>query len=329
MRYTGHPLRYIFVLTLRAFTSFSAAVVLNAFSALAASAQTAPPAETAAGTDAAANRAKVCPSCAIWNAAQTPFRVFGNTWYVGTHGLSALLVTSPNGHILIDGGLPESAALIAANIAALGFRMQDIKLIVNSHDHHDHAGGIAELQRLSGAKVAASASSARVLMRGDSESDDPQFGLTLPFPPAREVETIRNNQVVRAGDNAITARFTAGHTPGGTSWSWVSCQGTLCLNMVYADSQTPVSADEFFYTRSKSYTTGIRDFENGFRVLEQIRCDILVTPHPDASSLWQRVARRDSGETNALIDSSACQRYARNARERLATRIATERVQKK
>ena len=277
----------------------------------------------------AANRAKECPSCATWNAAQQPFRVFGNTWFVGTHGLSALLVTSPNGHILVDGGLPESAPLIAANVAALGFRMQDVKLIVNSHDHHDHAGGIAQLQQLSGARVVASAPSARVLMRGDSESDDPQFGGTLPFPKVRDVEVIRNNQIVRAGDNVITARFTGGHTPGGTSWSWLSCENALCLDIVYADSQTPISADDFFYTRSKTYATGVRDFKNGFRVLEQVRCAILVTPHPDASNLWQRVAQRDSGQTNALIDSSACQRYAQAARQRLATRLATEKSGRK
>lgn len=255
--------------------------------------------------------------------------MFGNTWYVGTHGLSALLVTSPNGHVLVDGALPESAPLIAANVAALGFKMQDVKLIVNSHDHHDHAGGIAELQQLSGARVMATASSARVLMRGDSENDDPQFGLTLPFPKVNDVGIVRDNQVVRGGDNALTAHFTGGHTPGGTTWSWVSCENTLCLNIVYADSQTPVSADDFLFTRSKTYATGVRDFENGFHVLEQIRCDILVTPHPDASNLWQRIAQRDSGVANALIDSSACQRYAQTARQKLATRLTTEKKSRK
>src|SRR5215207_6726458 len=102
-------------------------------------------------------RALECPACAEWNAPQRPFRLFGDTYFVGTHGLSAILVTSPAGHVLIDAALPESAPLIRANIEALGFRVRDVKLIVNSHAHFDHAGGVAELQRASGARVLASA----------------------------------------------------------------------------------------------------------------------------------------------------------------------------
>lgn len=272
----------------------------------------------------AKSREAECPSCAEWNAVQKPFKVFGNTWYVGTHGLSALLVTSPNGHVLVDAGLPESAPLIAANVATLGFKMKDVKLIVNSHDHFDHAGGLAELQRLSGARVVALAPSAWVLQRGESGDDDPQFGLTIAFPKVRTLTVIEDNEAVKAGDVTVTAHKTAGHTPGGTTWSWTSCEGSRCLDMVYADSQTPVSADSFFYTRTKLYPNGIADFEQGFRTIGNLRCDILVTPHPDASGLWQRVAARDSGRVDALVDSTACKRYAENARKRLATRIATE-----
>lgn len=259
-----------------------------------------------------------------WNAPQKPFKIFGNTWFVGTHGLSALLVTSPNGHALIDAGLPESAPLIAQNIAALGFRIQDVKLIVNSHVHYDHAGGIAELQKLSGARVVATPSTASVLKRGDSEDDDPQFGLTLPFPKVANVSTMKEGEIVKGGDVALTAHFTGGHTPGGTTWAWTSCEGARCVNLVYADSQTPISADDFYFTRSKTYPNGIRDFEHGFKALESMNCDILITPHPDASVLWQRVAKRDGGDANGLVDNMACKRYAAGARQRLATRIATE-----
>src|SRR5581483_2759760 len=135
-------------------------------------------------------RAKECPSCAEWNTPQQPFRIFGNTYWVGTHGLGSILIASDRGHILTDGALPESVPLIEANIRALGFRVEDVKLILNSHDHFDHAGGIAALQRASSADVAASASSARVLERGEPESDDPQFGIALRFPPARNVRVI-------------------------------------------------------------------------------------------------------------------------------------------
>jgi phosphoribosyl 1,2-cyclic phosphodiesterase len=122
---------------------------------------------TLALTSALAQDASIsCANCSEWNQPQTPFRIFGNTYYVGTHALTSLLITSKAGHVLIDGDLPQSASQITANIQALGFQIKDVKLIVNSHAHFDHAGGIAELQRLSGARVVASAWSAKSLQEG-------------------------------------------------------------------------------------------------------------------------------------------------------------------
>ena len=267
-----------------------------------------------------------CSSCAEWNAPQAPFRVYGNTYFVGTHGLSALLLTSSEGHVLIDGGLPESAPLIIEHIRTLGFRIEDVKLIVNSHAHYDHAGGIAALQRASGATVAASPASARVLERGRSGTDDPQYGVILGFSPVAVVRTISDGDTLRVGALALVAHFTPGHTPGGTSWSWVSCEGTRCLDIVYADSQTPVSADGFFYTRSQSYPSALADFARGFALLERLKCDILVTPHPGASGLWERVSARDAGKPDALVDGEACRRFTAAAREQLARRVASEGV---
>ena len=239
-----------------------------------------------------------------------------------------MLVTSPQGDVLIDGALPESAPQVLAHIRALGFRAQDVKVIVNSHAHYDHAGGIAAIREATGAEVDASPWAATVLEHGKSDQQDPQFGIALPYPPVPAVRTIRDGQVVRVGDLALTAHFTAGHTPGGTTWTWRSCEGNRCLDMVYADSQSPVSADTFLYTRSATYSTGVSDFEHSFVVLENLSCDILVTPHPDASNFWQRIAARDSGNALALVDRDACRRYAANARRDLAARIAREKNDK-
>ena len=139
-------------------------------------------------------RAEECASCAEWNVPHAPFLIFGNTYYVGTNGLSAILVTSPQGHILLDGALPESAPQIIANIRSLGFLVEDVRLIVNSHAHFDHAGGIAELQRASGARVAATAPSVKVLEKGASEADDPQFGVLLPYAPVANVQTVADSE---------------------------------------------------------------------------------------------------------------------------------------
>jgi metallo-beta-lactamase class B len=241
-----------------------------------------------------------------WNIPQKPFKIYGNTYYVGTHGLSSVLITSATGHVLIDGALPESVPHIVDNIRALGFRVEDIKLIVNSHVHYDHAGGIAELQRLSGARVAASPWTAAVMKTGAVPRDDPQFGVIGPIAKVAHAETISDKETLHAGAVDVTAHFTPGHTPGGTSWTWKSCENIRCLNLVYADSLTPVSADGFLF--SLNHVT----FEPSYTFLESTPCDILITPHP--------------GPANGSIDPTACRTLAATSREMLQKRLATERL---
>jgi metallo-beta-lactamase class B len=252
--------------------------------------------------------------------------LYGNSYHVGTHGLGSILITSDQGHVLIDGALPESAPKITASVRALGFRMEDIKVILNSHVHYDHAGGIAELQRMSGAKVWASPASAKVLERGDSGQDDPQFGVLFPIKKVSRVSVLKDGGVVRVGELQVTAHFTPGHTPGGTSWSWKSCEGERCLNMVYADSLTAVSAPDFKFTDNKTYPGVLKDFEKSFATLAELPCDLLVTTHPDITGLWERLEKRESqGNRDALIDSAACDLYVEASRERLRKRLAQER----
>lgn len=263
----------------------------------------------------------LCSYCASWDEPQEPFLIHGDSYYVGTRGLSAILITSPVGHILIDAALPSSAPQILDNIRSLGFDPSDIELILNSHPHFDHAGGIAAIERASGARVAARPESASVIERGQVGPDDPQHGMHLAFPAAGKVERIAPGETLRVGANAVTAHATAGHTPGGTSFSWESCNGEECLSLVYADSQTPVSADGFHYTDSTTYPEAIPDFERGHDTLESLPCDILVTTHPSSTSLWERL------ESGDLVDSSACTRYADAAREQFERRLQRERTE--
>src|SRR5262245_34035711 len=183
----------------------------------------------------AQNRPSSCKDCPVWNVPQQPFKIYGNTYYVGTHGLGSVLITSDTGHVLIDGALPESVPQIVSNIRSLGFRVEDIKLIVNSHVHFDHAGGVAELHKLSGARVAASPWTADVMRKGIVPRDDPQFGLTFPIARVAQVTTVKDAEVLHAGSITMTPHFTPGHTKGGTSWTWRSCENGQCLDMVYAD----------------------------------------------------------------------------------------------
>lgn len=266
-----------------------------------------------------------CDACLEWNKPQKPFRVYGNTYYVGPHGLTSILITSKSGHVLLDGALPESAPQIVANIRSLGFRIEDVKLIVNSHVHFDHGGGIAELQRLSGAKVAASPWSVEVLTKSGVGKGDPQFGVIMPVALVPRADTLRDGQTLRVGDIRLTAHFTPGHTPGGTSWTWKSCEGKRCLNLVYSDSMTPVSADGFRYSDSREYPNAVQDFEKSHAFLRSTPCDILLTSHPEVSGLWQRLEARERGDRpDSLVAPNACKDLAGRAAEQLRRRLESE-----
>ncbi|MGE0040774.1 MAG: subclass B3 metallo-beta-lactamase [Vicinamibacterales bacterium] len=272
---------------------------------------------------------KACFDCDEWNAAQEGFRLFGNTYYVGTAGLSALLVTSDAGHVLLDGGLPQSAARIDANIRALGFRTEDVRFILASHAHYDHVGGIAALQRLSGATVAMSAAGVRALAGGGPTPDDPQYGIGVEanaFPPVVGARAVADGETIRVGPLAITAHLTPGHTPGGTSWSWRSCEGDRCVDVVYADSLTAVSADGFRFTGGDGRPDITPVFMKSIDTVGALGCDIIVSTHPGATGLARKIARRDAGAgPEAFVDPGGCRAYAAGARRALERRIAEER----
>jgi len=252
-----------------------------------------------------------------WDERAPPRRVFGNTWYVGTCGITALLVTSPQGHILIDGATAAAGPAIAANIEALGFDPADIKFILDSHEHADHAGGLAYLQRATGAPVLAREPSVATLERGASDRRDPQFGVLGTFPPVANVQRLRDDQVVRVGELALTAHATPGHAPGSTSWTWRSCEGARCLRMAYADSLSAVSGKQY---RFGDHPDDVATFRRSLGVVAALPCDILLTPHPLASDLAARLDGK-----SPLVDPAGCRRYAEGARANLERRLREER----
>jgi metallo-beta-lactamase class B len=262
-----------------------------------------------------------------WTQPQKPFRIYGNTYYVGTRGLSAILITSSQGMVLIDGTLPENAPQIEANIKALGFRLTDVKLILNTHAHVDHAGAIATLARDSGARVEASEAGAHALMLGGKDPEDPQYGETSAFTPIAHVGVVRDGGVVRVGELALTAHYTPGHTPGSTTWTWQACDAGRCENMVYADSLSPISAEGFRFTDDAAHPHRVEDFQHGIDVIAALPCDILMTPHPGQSDFLDKVARRDASmRPDPLIDTGACRSYAADGRAKLEARLAKERA---
>ena len=269
-----------------------------------------------------------CDSCDEWNLPLAPFKVFGNTYYVGTAGLSALLITSDQGHILLDGGLTQSAPLVAANIVKLGFKVEDIKLILNSHAHYDHAAGIAALQRASGATVVSSASGAEGFALGNAVPDDPQAGFgkaANAFPAVKNVRVVKDKDVVRVGPLAVQMHNTAGHTPGSTTWTWQSCVDGKCLNLVYADSISAIAAPGFRFTGDAKTPSRVEQFRNSIATVGELPCDIMITTHPMATDLAGKLKKRAAKPAaDPFIDPQACRVLAANAMKALDARVAEE-----
>lgn len=255
-----------------------------------------------------------------WDKPGPPFRIFGNSYYVGTCGITAILVTGNDGHILIDGGTEAGADVIVENIKDLGFSLNDVKLLLHSHEHFDHVAGLAKLQKLSGARLLASPEAAPVLLTGITADTDPQAGMHEPFPAARVDGMVRDGEVVSLGNLALTPISTPGHTPGALSWQWKSCENNRCLSVVYADSLSPISSDSYHFSDHPDYVDA---YQGGLLKIADLDCQILIAPHPSASKMRDRLSTPEG-----LIDPKGCVIYADNVSKRLNKRLLKEQSEK-
>jgi metallo-beta-lactamase class B len=252
-----------------------------------------------------------------------PIHIFGNTWWVGVDGLSVVAIDTGAGVILLDGALPQSVPLVKASLASAGLKLSDVKLIGSSHTHFDHAGGIAELQRETRATVVASKRSSEALRTGCPTADDPQaaFGREANgFPPVTgHIRVVGDGEVVKLGNVELTAHLTPGHTPGSTTWTWKSCEGKRCLDIVYADSLNPVAADGFQFGPIAS------TFMASIAKVGSMPCDVLLSAHPDASDTVERLSgSRVDGGARDPAEAGQCAAYAAQARTKLDARLAAE-----
>jgi metallo-beta-lactamase class B len=273
----------------------------------------------AAGPASIAEHQAACAGKDGWSDPAPPLKIYGNVYDVGTCGIVSLLITSKRGHILLDTATAEAAPSIAANIERLGFKLSDVKLIGGSHEHFDHVGGVAELQRRTGATVMAMPAAFVPFETGVVAKEDPQFGLHKPFPGAKVGMLLANGFTVRQGTLYLTAWATPGHAPGSTSWSWRSCEGKKCLNFVYADSISAVSSDTYKFSKHRRYVVTFRD---SIRNIGRLRCDVLITPHPSASNLYDRLAGKAP-----LVDRNGCKAYSERGLKALDERLAKEQVE--
>lgn len=228
-----------------------------------------------------------------WIERMEPFHIYGEVHYVGTRGLSSFLIATPEGHFLIDGGLPENAGAIAENIKALGFNVKEVKYLLNSHAHFDHSGGLAALKKMSGGLLVASEGDRWALETGlvPGSEEDPEY----TAPPAKVDRLIGDQESLALGGVTLTAYLTPGHTKGCTSWKMKSgnkeilffCSATVANNRLVGPPQYEGIVDDYrsTFTRTKSW-----------------RPDVFLANHPAFFALEQKRARRLSGDEDAFID---------------------------
>jgi metallo-beta-lactamase class B len=240
-----------------------------------------------------------------WNTPTEPFKMIGNVYYVGTDGLASYLITSPQGHILVDTVMPESTSLIKANIEKLGFKITDIKYLLNTHAHIDHTGGLAEMKQASGGQMIAGEDDKPLLEGGYYPGA--QEETLLNFPPVKVDRTVREGDKVAIGDVTLTARETPGHSPGCTSWEFsvkdgdatrsvlIFCSGTVALNRL---------------APNPTYSGIVADYRKTFARARDMKVDVLLAPHPEMYKMAEKRAKLAGGGPNPFVNPGEFNDYA-------------------
>jgi len=248
-----------------------------------------------------------------WRQPIAPVRIADRTWQIGTAGLTALLVVTDDGAVLIDGGMPQAADALLANMARLEVAPADLRLLLSSHAHADHAGPFAALKRRTGARLVANAESAALFARGGT--DDLHFGDDIAYPPVDTDRIVMDHEVVSQGGVDFTVHFVPGHTPGSVAWTWTDTRDGRPVRIAYVDS---LSAPGYRLQDNPRYPRLVEDYRRTFRTVRELPCDLLLTPHPDASG-WD-FAAGDAAGARAL----SCIAYADGAETRFDAQLADE-----
>jgi metallo-beta-lactamase class B len=233
-----------------------------------------------------------------WNKPLAPFHVIGNIYYVGMAGVSTFLIVTPKGDILTDGGLPESVDAIEKNIQTLGFKLSDIKILLNSHAHFDHSGALARLKADTGAKFYASAGDKPFL-----ESGHITYGLSsqIDTTPVHVDHVVADGDTVKLGGVTLTAHLTPGHTTGDTTWTMPLTVDGVAHQVMFFGSLTVAAP----LVGNAAYPQIASDYRASFAKMKTLKADIFLAPHGDQFDLSEKLAKMKPGAPNPFIDADS------------------------
>ena len=262
-----------------------------------------------------------------WNQPVAPFHIIGSIYYVGASDITSFLIVTPAGDILLDGGFAETAPQIEANIQKLGFKLADVKILLNSHAHLDHAGGLAELKQRTGAQLVAMEGDAALLAGGGH--GDFYFGDRLTFPRVRPNRVIHDDDTVSLGGVTLTAHLTPGHTRGCTTWTMTTEEDGKAYRVVFVGSASILPGYRFTDSpgHAASYPGIGADFDKTVRVLQSLPCDVFLTAHGSFFDLTdKREALAKGAKPNPFIDPAGYQAYAAQVQKAVEAEWESERA---
>lgn len=249
------------------------------------------------------------PTSRSWNQPVEPFKIAGNLYYVGASDVTSYLIATPEGHILLDSGFEETVPIIRENLKKLGFKLEDVKILLISHAHYDHVGGIATLKELTGAKLLVHEKDVPQLARGGK--GDPHIGDRFPFRPAQADRALKNGERVSLGGTTLTAHLTPGHTQGCTTWTMKA--GGQDVVFVCSASILP----NVPLTKNERYPGIAEDYAKTFQVLKSLPCDIFLAAHAGFFNGPAKAERlRKGAEKNPFIDPEGYRKYVEAAEKR-------------
>ncbi|MEH2510490.1 metallo-beta-lactamase class B [Nitrobacteraceae bacterium AZCC 1564] len=230
-----------------------------------------------------------------WTTPFEPFHMIGNIYYVGTDGIAVYIIKTSQGLILMDTALPQSTGMIKDNIAKLGFKLSDIKYILNTHAHFDHTGGFAEIKQETGAQLVAGERDKPLLEGGYYPGDE---NADLAFPAVKVDRPVKDGDRVTLGDTTLIARAMPGHSPGCTSWEMTTgdgnqdrdvlffCSGTVALNKLVGHPTHPGIVEDYRSTYAKA---------------KAMKIDVLLGPHPEVYGMQAKRAQMKDGAPNPFV----------------------------
>ena len=259
-----------------------------------------------------------------WNQRFKPFRMIGNIYYVGASGVSSFLITTPNGHILLDSGFAETVPLIVEGVKQLGFKMEDVKILINSHAHYDHAAGFAELKRLTGGQLVLSEPDATTVANGGK--GDFQWSDSLTYEPAKADRILQDNDRVELGGVTMIARLTPGHTKGCTTWLTKVSEGGREYNVVFVGSTTTPG---YTLVDNPRYPNIVADYEYTFRLLRSLPCDVFLGPHGSFFNLEEKAERLSRGEKpNPFIEDKGFRMFLDGTEKSFLDQLSKQKAEK-